>query len=77
MGTQTGRSSSRTWILAHIGVRQNVIAQRLGVAQARAVAKHQPACGRSTAMWSVIVFALEGADADIDHGDAGMPGLVR
>ena len=29
-------------ILAHIGVRQNVIAQRLGVAQARAVAKHQP-----------------------------------
>ena len=47
-------------VLAHIGMRQHIVAERLAVAQARAMAEHQPGMRASTAIWSVMVLALEG-----------------
>ena len=65
-------------VLAHIGVGQHVVAERLaccaGPAQWPSISQ---ACGRSTAMWSVIVLALDGPTPMLTMVMPPWPGLVR
>ena len=65
-------------VLAHIAVGQHVVAELLGVAQAGAVAEHQP--GMRPQHGDVVGDGLGvgRADADVDHGDAAMrPARIR
>jgi hypothetical protein len=57
-------------VLADIGMGQHIVAQRLRVAQAGAVAEHQP--GMRAQHGDVVGDGLGvgRTDADIDHGDA-------
>jgi hypothetical protein len=61
-------------VFTHIGVGQHVVAQLLGVAQAGAVAQHQP--GMRAQHGDVVgdVLGIGRAHADVDHGDAGVVG---
>jgi hypothetical protein len=47
-------------VLAHIAVRQHVVAQRCVLRRPAQWPSISQACGRSTAMWSVMVLALAG-----------------
>ena len=57
-------------VLAHIGVGEHIVAERLAVAEAGAMAEHQP--GMRAQHGDVVGDGLGvgRADADIDHGDA-------
>ena len=57
-------------ILAHIGAGQHIIAQLLGIAQAGAVAQHDPGVGAQHRNMIGDGFGVGGTDPDIDHGDA-------
>ena len=63
-------------VLAHIGVRQHVVAERLAVAQPGAVAEHQPGMRPQHRDMVGDGLGVGRADADIDHGDAAMAGLA-
>ena len=62
-------------ILAHVAVRQDVVAELLRIAQARAVAEHQP--GMRPQHRDVVgdVARVRRTGADVDHGDAAIAGL--
>jgi hypothetical protein len=58
-------------VVAQIGVGEDIVADRWLSRRPPQWPIISHASGRSTARWSVIVFALDGPDADIDEGDAG------
>jgi hypothetical protein len=63
-------------VLAHIGMRQHIVAERLAVAQAGTMAEHQP--GMRAQHGDVVGdrLGIGRADADIDQRDAAMTLLL-
>jgi hypothetical protein len=61
-------------VFAHVAVGQHVVAQLLGVAQAGAVAQHQPGVRAQHRDVVGDGLGVGRAHADVDHGDAGAVG---
>ena len=59
-------------VFAYIAVGEHIVAQLLGVAQACAVAQHDPGVGSQNCDVVRDVFGVGRPYADVDHGDAGM-----
>ena len=58
-------------VFSHVAVGQHVVAQLLAVAQAGAVAEHDPRLGPQHGDVVGDVFGIGRAHANVDHGDAG------
>jgi len=61
-------------VFAHVAVGQYVVAQLLAVAQAGAVAQHDPGVGAQHGDVVGDVLGVGGAHANVDHGDAAVVG---
>ena len=58
-------------VIAQIGMGEDIVANALGIAQAAAVADHQPGFGAQDREVVADGFGVGGANADIDEADAG------
>ncbi|KAI1691992.1 carboxy-terminal-processing protease [Ditylenchus destructor] len=63
-------------VLAHIGMRQHIVAECLAVSKARAVAEHQPGVRAQDGDMVGDRLGVGRADADIDERDAAVPLLL-
>jgi hypothetical protein len=61
-------------VLAHVAVGQHIVAELLAVAQAGAVAQHDPGVRAQHGDVVGDGLGVGRADADVDHGDAGAVG---
>jgi hypothetical protein len=76
IGTRQRQVSIEHMVLAHIGVRQNVVAQFLAVPQSGAMAQHDPGMRAQHGDMVGDRLGVGGPDADVDHGDAA-PAAAR